>query len=53
MEFPENNVFLNHGICETAELIQPNLIQLKTNFESIKIADAQAKALEQTIKKLS
>ena len=44
MKFPENNVF-KHGICKTAELIQPNLIQLKTNFENMKIADSQAEAL--------
>ena len=53
MKFPENNVVLKHGICKTAELIQPNLIQLKTNFENMKIADSQAEALKQTIKNLS
>ena len=37
------------GLCPVAELIQPNLIQLKTNFESIKTAEKQALILSETI----
>ncbi len=41
------------GLCQVAESLQPYLIQLKTNFESIDYAKKQADALAQTIDKLS
>ena len=52
MEFKENKVKYEAGLCPIAEEIQPRLIQLKTNYESIVYAKKQALALENTIKKL-
>jgi len=52
MEFKENNVKYEKGLCPVAEEIQPKLIQLKTNYDSIEYAEKQASALEKAIKKL-
>ena len=52
IEFKENNVKYEKGLCPIAEEIQPKLIQLKTNYGSIKHAKRQASALERTVKKL-
>ena len=52
MRFPDSNVVFDKGICKTAELIQPNLIQLKTNFESVQFAASQADSLRKTINDL-
>ena len=38
------------GLCPIAEALQPYLIQLKTNFESLDDAKKQAIALKKTIK---
>ena len=35
MSFPKHNVRYERGLCPVAEKIQPWLIQLKTNFESL------------------
>ena len=52
MGFRENNIKYEKGLCPIAEEIQPKLIQLKTNYGSIKYAEKQASALEKAIKKL-
>jgi hypothetical protein len=38
------------GICPVAERVQPQLIQLKTNFGSLNQAERQAEVLRETIK---
>jgi len=53
MEFKENNIKYEKGLCPIAEEMQPKLIQLKTNYGSMKYAKEQASALKRTIKKLS
>lgn len=53
MEFKENNIKYEKGLCLKAEEIQPRLIQLKTNYGDMEYAKEQASALERTIKKLS
>jgi perosamine synthetase len=40
------------GLCPIAERLQPRLIQLKTNYESLEEAKEQAEVLKRTIKKL-
>ena len=47
------NMTYKEGLCPIAESIQPKLIQLKTNFESIKIAKEQALILSETIDEIS
>lgn len=39
----------DYGLCPTAELIQPRLLQFKTNYFNIDIARSKADALAQTI----
>ena len=53
MKFPDINLEYGEGLCPIAESIQPNLIQLKTNFETISIAKEQSLALLKTINDLS
>ena len=53
MEFSNINVTYKKGLCPVAESIQPQLIQLKTNFESIKTAEKQALILSETIDEIS
>ena len=38
------------GQCPTAELIQPKIMQFKTNYRDIKLAEQQAEILRKTIK---
>ncbi|MFA7677417.1 MAG: DegT/DnrJ/EryC1/StrS family aminotransferase [Candidatus Omnitrophota bacterium] len=51
-EFPGHNIKYCRGLCPVAESLQPNLIQLKTNFESLDYAKKQADILAETIKLL-
>ena len=53
MEFSNINITYKEGLCPVAESIQPKLIQLKTNFESIKTAEQQALILSETIDEMS
>ena len=53
MKFSNINIICKEGLCPVAELIQLKLIQLKTNFESIKTAEKQALILSETIDELS
>jgi perosamine synthetase len=48
-----SNMTYKEGLCPVAESIQPRLIQLKTNFESIKTAEEQALILSETINEIS
>ena len=50
MKFPKHNVKYNRGLCPVAESIQPYLVQLKTNFESLDHAKSQADILAKTIR---
>jgi len=47
--FKENNIRYEKGLCPIAEKIQPNLIQLKTNYEELDYARQQADILYKTI----
>ena len=49
MTFPDHDIHYSKGLCPIAEALQPNLIQLKTNFESLDDAKKQAIALKKTI----
>jgi len=53
LEFSENNVKYEKGLCPVAEELQPKLIQLKTNFGDVKYAEEQASVLKRTIEKLN
>jgi len=53
MDFSDIKMNFKEGLCPVAELIQPNLIQLKTNFESMEIAEKQASILSKTIDEIS
>ncbi len=53
MKFSDIDLEYKEGLCPVAESIQPNLIQLKTNFENIFYAKGQAKALSKTIEELN
>jgi len=53
MKFPSSNMEYKVGLCPIAESIQPKLIQLKTNFESMEFAKKQALILSETINELS
>ena len=49
MTFPDHEIHYSKGLCPIAEALQPYLIQLKTNFESLDDAKKQAIALKKTI----
>ncbi len=49
MKFPDHDIHYSKGLCPIAEALQPYLIQLKTNFESLDDAKKQAIALKKTI----
>jgi len=38
------------GLCPVAEFIQPKIMQFKTNYRSLELADEKAEALRKTIK---
>ncbi len=44
------NVRYERGLCPVAELIQPRLMQFKTNYRDTKLAEIKADALLKTIK---
>jgi len=41
------------GLCPVAERIQPQLMQFKTNYRDLGIAEEKARALQRTIRKFS
>lgn len=45
------NLRYEKGICPVAETLQPKLMQFKTNYRDLKLAETKALALRQTIKK--
>lgn len=47
--FSENNIKYKKGLCPVAEKIQPQMKQLKTNFENLGYAKQQAEILKKTI----
>jgi len=47
--FGEDHTHYGEGLCPIAERVQPQLIQLKTNFESLDYARRQAGLLRETI----
>jgi perosamine synthetase len=53
MEFSESNIKYEKGLCPVAEELQPRLIQLKTNFGSIKYAELQASILKRTVERFN
>jgi perosamine synthetase len=53
MEFPDHGIRYERGLCPTAESLQPNLVQFKTNFEDLQYARGQAEALAKTIAQLA
>jgi len=53
MDFPEHGIRYEKGLCPVAESLQPYLIQLKTNFESLDYGKQQAESLKKTIEKFN
>ena len=51
-KFTGNSIKYKQGLCPVAELVQPHLIQLKTNFQSLAYGKKQADILRKTIKRL-
>ncbi len=49
-KYLENNIVYKEGLCPAAEKIQPQLIQMKTNFYDLRKAKEQAEVLNNTIK---
>tara|TARA_Y100000590_G_C15597846_1_gene968764 strand:- start:35 stop:1249 length:1215 start_codon:yes stop_codon:yes gene_type:complete len=47
-----NNVSYNNGICPVAEKIQPQIMQFKTNYRDLDIAEKKAKVLHDLINKI-
>lgn len=45
-----NDVEYKKGLCPVAESIQPKLMQFKTNYRSLELAETKAQALKKTIK---
>ncbi len=52
IEFPDHKIKYEKGLCPITELIQPKIVQLKTNYETIDVAEQKAEALKRTIQKL-
>jgi len=52
--YPEiyKNVYYPQGLCPVAELIQPRLMQFKTNYRSIDLAKQKAEILRGVIRRL-
>ncbi len=50
MRFPEHGLRYERGLCPTAERIQPQLVQLKTNFRTVEAARRQADLLGRTLR---
>lgn len=44
------NVRYENGLCPVAEAIQPKLMQFKTNYRDLRLAEVKAEALRKTIK---
>lgn len=53
MQFKDNNIQYHKGLCPVAEKLQPQIIQLKTNYESLEHANNQANILNETIEQLN
>lgn len=49
----ENGIEYKKGLCPVAEDIQPRMIQLKTNYESLEYAKKQADIIAKTIDKVN
>jgi perosamine synthetase len=47
------NIYYPPGLCPAAEQIQPKIMQFKTNYRSIKLAEMKADILRRVIKKFS
>lgn len=47
-----NEISYENGLCPVAEKIQPEIMQFKTNYRSLKLAEKKARVLDETIKKL-
>jgi perosamine synthetase len=47
------NVDFPKGLCPNAELIQPQIMQFKTNYRDLKLAKEKSEILRETIKKVS
>ena len=48
-----SEVQYEQGQCEVAELIQPQIMQFKTNYRKAKLAEVKARALQATIQRAS
>lgn len=53
MQFENNNLKYHKGLCPIAEELQPQLIQLKTNYQGLDHAKNQADCLKKTIEQLN
>jgi perosamine synthetase len=45
------NVRYEPGLCPVAERVQPKLMQIKTNYRDLRLAEAKAEVLRKTIRK--
>ncbi|MGZ3662794.1 MAG: hypothetical protein ACXVCK_22040, partial [Bdellovibrionota bacterium] len=43
------NISYPKGLCPVAESIQPKLMQIKTNYRDLRLAEAKAQILKKTI----
>lgn len=52
--YPEiySNIDYKKGLCPVAECVQPKIMQFKTNYRDIKLAEEKANILHKVIKKL-
>ena len=48
-----DNVHYQEGLCPVAEMIQPKLMQFKTNYRDLDLAKMKASVLERVIKKFA
>jgi len=46
-----NDIYYHEGLCPIAEKIQPKIMQFKTNYRSLDLAEKKAKILRKVIKK--
>ena len=47
------NIYYNPGLCPRAEQLQPKLMQFKTNYRSLELAEMKANILRKVIKSFS
>jgi len=46
-----NDIYYNRGICPVAERVQPKIMQFKTNYRNLELAEMKAESLYKLIRK--